>query len=400
MVRYIDTGSRDPNQALGTWLGDELLDGEKIAELRVQTGFFGARALGYFESALETLAASDGHTCLLIGSNDGLTPRAAIQDLLAVAGLPRPNLRIGVLSFLTGFFHPKVFHIVRTDGSIAAYVGSANLTPAGVSAQHVEAGIILDSRDGDSGSVLVSIAKTVDDWFKETRGGLYPVAGSTDLDALVAAGVLDVPTPPRPRRTIKPAAGGASDVRLGRPLIPLVAIPELQTPLETKSPAVQVAADTGTTEPEGAMSSPPTPPSVSSVAHWSKTLSPSDAQRRAGHQSKLIALTQGHYRRRIDHTSYFRDELFGSETWKYETTTSREPLEVAYVPMRTTIDGTDHGTLTFRITHAIHRESGTNSPTTEVHLEPIASLFVKSDMTNKEVEIERYEDGSYTFTIT
>ncbi|HUZ53550.1 MAG TPA: hypothetical protein VMU94_13615 [Streptosporangiaceae bacterium] len=86
----------------------------------MQTGFFGAGALGYFESTLQQLTASDGHTRFLVGSNDGETPRAAVEDLLTVVGPPRPGMKIGVLSFQAGFFHPKVFHFQRADGSATA----------------------------------------------------------------------------------------------------------------------------------------------------------------------------------------------------------------------------------------------------------------------------------------
>jgi len=177
-------------------------------------------------------------------------------------------------------------------------------------------------------------------------------------------------------------------------------MPAVQRLSSRKPPAALVVAEAGPTASEEPPTPTSAPSSAKSVAHWSKKLSRSDAQRRAGHQSNLIALTQGDYRSRIDQTSFFREDLFGSEAWTSETTTSREPIEVTYAPIRTRIDGVDHGVLTFRITHAIHRESGTNSPTTELHLEPIAALFALSDMTGKTARIERYDDGSYSLTIS
>jgi len=135
LVRYIDTGARDPKQALGTWLGDVIFGSPiAVSALRIQTGFFGSGILGYFEDILDDLAANDLPTRFLVGSNEGQTPRGAIEDLLAVAGAPRPNLQIGIVSFVAGYFHSKVVHFEREDGSSAAYVGSANLTPPGVNA--------------------------------------------------------------------------------------------------------------------------------------------------------------------------------------------------------------------------------------------------------------------------
>jgi hypothetical protein len=45
-----------------------------------------------------------------------------------------------VLHFRAGFFHPKVFHFERADGSATAYVGSANPHWLRSHFLHVEAG--------------------------------------------------------------------------------------------------------------------------------------------------------------------------------------------------------------------------------------------------------------------
>jgi hypothetical protein len=401
MVRYVDTGSRDPKHALGSWLGDVILGPAPVVALLVQTGFFGSDALGYFEDALHALEASDGHTRILVGSNDGQTPRAAIADLLKIAGQPRAGLGVGVVSFQSGFFHPKVFHFHRADGSSTAYVGSANLTRSGATSLHVEAGIILDTKQGDQQSVLGSIADAIDAWFTEGRPGLYEVSTDGDLDPLVTAGVLGVPSPNRPKRTVQPTTGSGKTTQPGHSLKPLVAAPGIQTPLPKPkgTPAPPPSGDDSPAQP-----STPQPSSAVShgavVQHWSKTDIPkADAQRRAGNQSGALALTQGDYRYQIDQTTYFRDEMFGNETWKVEQTPGRKPVDAAYVPMRVNVDGVDHGELEFRISHAPHRESSTNSPTTYIHLEPLLPLFAQTDMTHKKVDVERFEDGSYALTI-
>ena len=197
--------------------------------------FLGLRRAGLLrEHPSSACSESDGHTRLLIGSNDGLTPRAAVADLLAVLGPPRAGLSVGVVSFTSGLFHPKVFHFQRADGSATAYVGSANLTPSGVMSLNVEAGIILDTRQGDSAAILNSIADAIDAWFTKSRLGLYPVGVDADLDALVAAGVIGVPAPTRPKRTVKPANTGGQAAGAGHSLKPLVAMPAIKTPLTPK----------------------------------------------------------------------------------------------------------------------------------------------------------------------
>lgn len=106
-VRYIDTGSRDPKHALGTWFADVVNDKAEVVALRIQTAFFAAGALGYFEPTLRRLSANSGLTRLLVGSNDGGTQRAEVVNLLAVVGGPRAGLEVGVVSFESGYFPPE-----------------------------------------------------------------------------------------------------------------------------------------------------------------------------------------------------------------------------------------------------------------------------------------------------
>lgn len=411
-MRYIDTGSRDPKQALGSWLGDVLLGPTSVAALRVQTGFFGSDALGYFESSLQALSQSDGHTRMLVGSNDGLTPRAAVADLLKIAGQPRAGLAIGVVSFQSGFFHPKVFHFERTDGSATAYVGSANLTGSGATSLHVEAGIILDTAQGDPHAVLNSIADAIDAWFTQKRPGLYPVANDTDLDPLVAAGLLGVPAPPRPPRKAKTSPGGAGQTQAGHSLKPLVAMPAIQTALTPKpqgtpapSPTGQPApATTATTGPTAAPTSSPTTPTpptqAAAVKHWGKTLSDSDAQRKKqGNQRGAITLVQGDYRGQIDQTVYFRNDLFAQETWTPGTANTGQPIETAIVPMHVTINGTYHGVMDFKVTNASNREAAQNNYTAELHVEPVTPLFRQTNMSGRHLDIALDTNGDYWLTI-
>jgi hypothetical protein len=380
-----------------------------VSELRVQAGYFGAGALGYFQPTLKQLASSDAITRILVGSNDGETSRAALERLLAIAGGNRANLQLGVVSFTSGFFHPKVFHFRRTDGTSTAYVGSANLTPAGVASKHIEAGVLLDTRDGDPAAVLDEIADAIDYWFVGSPPGFYPLVDATDLDSLVAAGVIDVTPPPRPGRSVKASSGGHQEGSPPYSLKRLVAIPSIPV-VESGGGATPgagmvggdggssavVAGSTGTLTPAAPAAVASTP-----VAHWSKTLPASDAQRKAtGNQSGAVALTQGDYARQIDQTTYFRQTLFGTEAWIPETASTGQPKEVANVSMRVSIDGVDYGELDFRVSNASNRESGQNNYTAQLHLEPISPLFSQSDMTGKKLEIERYSDGTFALRIS
>lgn len=182
-MRYLDTGSSDPNQTLGSWFEAEVKSG--LSAIRVQSGYFDADGLGFL---LPVLAATqfDG----VIGSNNRATLGSDVQRLVHALGLPRANVRLGIVSFGGALFHPKVYHLTRTDKSTTAYIGSANLSERGVSGTHVEAGVILDSRLGDDAATLAAIASAIEAWFVGPPASVTVVSDGAHVDALVQSGLL------------------------------------------------------------------------------------------------------------------------------------------------------------------------------------------------------------------
>ena len=404
-MRYIDSGSRDPQDALGTWLASELTAGVAPKALRVQTGFFGAAVLGYFEGALKSLAQQDGHTRFLIGSNDGQTSRDAMADLLAVTGAPRAGMKLGVVSYQTGYFHPKVVHITRADGSSTAYVGSANLTGYGVTSLRVEAGLIVDSED--SPVVLDSIAEAIDDWFTSSRAGLYVVSNAGDLAPLVKSGVLDV-KPARTKRTITPTGASKPGTKSpGQSLSTLISVPPIQTPLPSSSgvsgPTAGGHQSPATPTPSPSGQPPNVPVPGVTTQRWGKTLSASDAGRKPGanaNQRGSIPLSQGDLRGQIDQTTYFRSQLFGQFIWTTGATRTGKPIESTLVPMRVTIDGTDYGVKEFKVSNEPDRLQGNrNLPTAQLHAEPISDILKVVDVEGKHLEITLDVTGNYWLNI-
>jgi hypothetical protein len=172
---------------------------------------------------LERLRRADGTVTAVVGSNNGDTLESDIERLLELLGIPRTNARLGVVSFGGAFFHPKVYHFTRRDGSQAAYVGSANLTAAGVGSLHVEAGVLLDTRDGDEPPELQRISDSIDRWFGARRiPGLTVVDSALVLPQLQASGVLAAQPTPRAQNHTGASANNSSP----RPrLQPLIAVP-------------------------------------------------------------------------------------------------------------------------------------------------------------------------------
>jgi hypothetical protein len=387
-MRYIDSGSRDPTHALGFWLDENISRDESVCELRWQSGFFDGGSLGYFAPTMERLRSSDGVLNVLVGSNDGMTRREDIEALIIAAGPPRQNQNIGVVKFRTGYFHPKTIHIVREDGSSAAYIGSANLTRNGVTSLHVEAGLILDTRENDDPRTLKEIAGAIDTWFAPPRAGLNVVNDSAQLQRLVSKGIIGVPIPSLP-----PLQGNAKYSNIFAPqLKPLLTVPPLPAPTPTTTSAPTASPPSA---PTGKQS-----PNISVVEDsWWKTLTRSDAQRkRQGNQRGSITLVQG--ARYIDAQTYFRNELFKDAAWASHRTRTGKKLETATIPFKVHFLGRDLGVLRLEITYASNRESAQANYTSLLHLAGrLASEFSARDVTGKYLELRRNSDG-YALSIT
>lgn len=363
VVRYIDTGSRAPEHALGSWLERMVLDEPELNAVRWQTGFFTADTLNYFRPAFEHTKRYLKTTHLLVGANDLMTSRDDAEALLVAAGGARANLQIGIVSFSNAYFHPKAVHVERQDGSMAAYVGSANLTRAGASV-HVEAGITLDTNDGDDPGVLREIAASVDGWFSTQRPGLYPISSSQDLDTLLAKGIFGTSV------QLGHSLEGANGPSTAAPLRPLLQIP----------PREQVGRSD---EP---------------IALWSKRLTPSDAQRkRSGNQRGSIVLNQAGFP--IDAQSYFRRVLFKDARWRVGETRTGEARHTANIPFRVSILGHSLGEIRLTVSYAPNREAAQNNYTSLLHVGDLTETFRDHDLTGHLLRISQRVDRTFDLSI-
>jgi PLD-like domain len=404
-MRYIDTGSRDPNHALGFWLDEHIYRDLTVRELRWQTAFFDAACLPFFEPLMAKLEAAGGVLNVLVGSNDGITSQSDVEALLLAAGAPRPERRIGIVSFRNGYFHPKTVHIVRADGSSAAYVGSANLTKNGT-CSHIEAGLLVDTRENDDAAVLSEIASAIDRWFLAPSNGVTVVQTAADLASLTQGGVLNVPRPPQARPQL--GARLRSPTHLAR-LYSLVDIPEQQNPSPPRPAPATAAPPAPPAPPTGTPQSAPQPltpevqapdtPQAAADERWWKRLTVSDAQRKgAGHQRGSITLTQG--ARSINAQRYFRYELFKSAHWRPGHARTGVQREVATIPFQVQSLGDDRGILEFEVSYAPNREASQANYTSLLHLGPLSAYFHAYNMTGNWLELARLADGTYTLSIT
>ena len=243
-MRYIDNSHGDPReQALFPWLRDVLT--ADVVGIRWQSGFFEPGVLGVFSPTFQRLAHEELDAVVLVGSNDGETQAAAVHSLVDVVGLPRRNALLGVVSYANGYYHPKTIHLCYRNGRQAAYVGSSNLTSRGINGLNIEAGIVLDTGDGDPAALLSQIEHAAREWFALHPDGLFTVESHDDVDRLQERGIVTNERPARPPRGEGGQPGGGQLPRRTRrhPLPPLRDRDEEEDDADDDGPVEQPEVD-------------------------------------------------------------------------------------------------------------------------------------------------------------
>lgn len=372
MPRYLDTGAGAPDDCLGSWLERELT--ADIRGLRAQLGFFSYGALDPFSTKLRN--AGDNGACirLVIGSNNGsLTQVDLTRTWSILDGLT--DAKLTVVAYSNAMFHPKVIHVVRSDDSQTAIVGSGNLTGRGL-AWNVEASISLDCRDGDDDAVLNQIAAAIDRWHGADDDGVYAISSSDDIRRLTAAELIDLPQP-EPASLPEPS-DQATALRAGRRS-------RLWRPAVTHAaPQVQAPAATTTVR----------------QLQWCKELRSSDAQQVAegSNVTGELRLTQSKFP--IDRNTYFRHEFFQPAVWTSEVRRGRRTYEIADLDFQVAIDGRDLGVHTLRVDHAQHREAGQHNYVTALRWgSELGPELREHSYIGYWVILERRADGTFALRI-
>jgi phosphatidylserine/phosphatidylglycerophosphate/cardiolipin synthase-like enzyme len=161
-VRYLDTGSRDPDDTLYRWLARVLPD---AIHFGVQTGYFSYDALFALQNELEALLQRQGSIHLVVGANESGVRQddlEAVLDLYDSAALPGSNCTLTLVAADDVLMHSKTFYVEQTTGRRHALVGSANLTNPGIS-RNLEAAIALDS-DSDPNAPFSEIRAAIERW--------------------------------------------------------------------------------------------------------------------------------------------------------------------------------------------------------------------------------------------
>ena len=128
---------------------------------------------------------------------------------------------------------------------------------------------------------------------------------------------------------------------------------------------------------------------------WQKVLTKTDAQRQAGNQTGDLRLTKANFfvnGEIIDHKTYFRNVVFGGESW---VSTGRGKSEICKIRMHVSVAaGRFEGRTKFEISHRPSGESGQGNYTTGLRWGSWMShvLMNEIDCTGRTLQIVRLED--------
>ena len=97
---------------------------------------------------------------------------------------------------------------------------------------------------------------------------------------------------------------------------------------------------------------------------WQKELTKTDAQRQLGNQTGDLRLTKANFfkdEKIIDHTTYFRNDVFGNENWEF---TGKGDKEVCNIRAEVSVLGRYNGRTKFTISHRPSGEANQGNYTT------------------------------------
>ena len=392
LAKYLDTGSNNSSHSLGYWLDTNLVSG--IQEFHAQFAYFTYTALKPYADTLKAAVLAGFPVHIVLGSNEKSLVVGDLRQVLKIVE-NAASASLTVVAYSNAKFHPKTVQVVRSDGSSTAVVGSGNLTHRGLG-WNVEAGITLDSAEGDDVTIIRQVADATDRWHSLTESGVFPIQNEADINALLSAGVLSIILPPQqPSTSLVAKVGTKTKTVLGsrRPLWRPKVTGAVSTAVPAKSTA-QRKSQAATKSVNSTTLSAILPPQ-----QWYKQMSKSDAQQvKVGtNPTGKLRLTKGKFP--IDVSIFFRNDLFGLSSW--QTITRRKKLyNVAEIDFAVQILGKSYGIVTLKVDHALHRISNQkNIPTVLAWGPELEPLLVATSYTGNWVVIERNEQGAFSLTI-
>ena len=187
-MRYLDTGSRDPEQTLHAWLRSALKDATYFG---CQTGYFSFDGIFPLMDTFEAILQKSGVIHLVVGGNEAGIRRVDIEDVLDLfdAAPTSATTSLTLVAADDLLMHPKTYYTENANGERHALVSSANLTHAGL-CRNIEAALAIDSHE-DPDAPFKEIKDAIERWGKSLPPNAYQVTRAS-LDKLVKSGALDI----------------------------------------------------------------------------------------------------------------------------------------------------------------------------------------------------------------
>lgn len=338
--------------------------------------------------------------CDKFGSKKG-SELAAIRSLLELLE-DIPTVNIYLYHDKSRTFHPKIYLFSNEEQQQALLIiGSSNWTDSAFRS-NVEANVVLKldlSKKGDADQYSILQKHFLNDW-SENPGSFARKLSTQLLESfspLLATDTEDendisgidsaVPVPLTPQEQLYIEAESLfSGTRQSY---------SMSFRRQRRSPRTSSARRVPFNPEYSTSSEQPT------ELLWKKKLARSDTQSQSGHPTGGIRLTQAKWKRDgalIDHTQYFRNDVFGELEWNVVRENPR--VEKATAKFHVLFpDGRDIGEHNLTISHKPSGEAGQGNYTTMLHWSDLGPEVRGADLTGKWLSLSRGESLN-TFVLT
>lgn len=386
----------------------EELNSEKWNKFQVAVAFAKESANSYPDlfDALQSFASAGNQIqitfgCDKFGSKKG-SELVAIRSLLALfEGIPTANIYL--YHDKSRIFHPKIYLFSNEEQQKALLIiGSSNWTDSAFR-NNVEANVVLKldlSREPDVDNYMM-LQKHFHDHWSENPDSFARKLSTTLLDSfspLLATGTEENDdttdadsSSPAPLTPQEQAYAEAESLFSGTSRSYPMSFRRQRHSARTSSPRRTVIRN----------AEYPSSSEEPTELLWKKRLVRSDTQSQSGHPTGGIRLTQARWQRAgelIDHTQYFRNDVFGELEWNVVRENPR--VEKATAKFHVLFpDGRDIGEHNLTISHKPSGEAGQGNYTTMLHWSDLGPEVRGADLTGKWLSLSRGESPN-TFVLT
>lgn len=369
---------------LGDVLSSLLRGGDIWKEFRAAVAFVKASGVRHLASPLQGFVDGGGKVKIVVGVDHRGTSIEGLAMLLKVVG------SVGEIWVFhnenPSTFHPKLY-LFEGTGKATVVVGSGNLSEGGLFTNY-EANIYIeiDLKD-EEGKRFLSEVHSFLEGLADPESSLARRLDVDFLEELERRGYICHEQQSRDDAEEQKSPSPGAEPPKKESLFPRVAVPAAPKAPPLGKKKRQVAA-----RRRAAV----TPAPARGPLVWEKrSLPPTDAQRQSGNPTGNLRLSGAGWKvagQPIDHTKYFRNDIFGSFPWK---TAQQVPLkEVTSIAFHVSLLGSDLGAYELQISHQPSRVSGQSNVSTVLHWKELGQVVKNANVVGKTVRLYGPPAGS------